>query len=69
MKQAVIPTTHMNGDIAAQLRVGGLPDLAHAAFANESGHVIVAESGADLKGHEFSGWRPLLALRHAHHSG
>ena len=32
-------------------RIGGLIDLAHAPLANEGGDVIVAESGADGKGH------------------
>ena len=38
-KRAVIPTTHMNGDIAAPLGVGRLPDLAHAP-PEEGGHVV-----------------------------
>ena len=33
------------------LGVGGLVDLAHAAFADEGGHVVMAESGADAEGH------------------
>ena len=32
-------------------RIGGLIDLAHAAFADEGGHVVMAESGADVQGH------------------
>ena len=35
------------------LRVDGLPDLAHAALAEEGGHVVVAEAGASFQGHEF----------------
>ncbi len=34
-------------DLAVELRVGRLPDLAHAAFADLGGHVVVGESGAD----------------------
>ena len=33
--------------LAVQLGVGGLPDFAQAAFADEGGHVVVAEAGAD----------------------
>jgi hypothetical protein len=29
-----------------------LIDVAHAALADEGGDIVVAESGADLKGHE-----------------
>jgi len=32
-------------DLAVELGVGGLPDLAHAALAQEGGHVIVPEAG------------------------
>ena len=39
-------------DLAVELGVGGLPDLAHAALANEGGHVIVPEAGASGQGHE-----------------
>ena len=38
--------------LVVQLGIGGLPNLSHAALADEGGHVVVAESGADLKGHE-----------------
>ena len=38
-------------DLAAQLRVGGLPDLAHAAFTEEGGDVVVPEAGAGGQGH------------------
>ena len=37
--------------LAVELRVGGLPDLAHAALAEQGGHVVVAEAGAGAKGH------------------
>ncbi len=33
-------------DLAVELRVGGLPDLAHPALAQEGGDVIVPEAGA-----------------------
>ncbi len=33
----------------------GLPDLAHAALADEGGDVVVAEAGADGQGHVLSG--------------
>ena len=36
----------LQGDLAIELRVGGLPDLAHAALADEGGHVVMAEAGA-----------------------
>ncbi len=38
-------------DLAVELGVGGLPDLAHAAFPEQSGDVVVAEAGADAEGH------------------
>ena len=34
-------------DIAAELRVGGAIDLAHAALADEGGDVVMAETGTD----------------------
>ncbi len=37
--------------LAAQLRVGGLPDLPHPAFPEEGGDVVVAEAGAGTEGH------------------
>ena len=37
-------------DLAVELRVGGLLHLAHSALADEGRHVVMAESGADLKG-------------------
>ncbi len=36
------------------LRVGGLPDLAHAALAEEGGHVIVPEASTGRQGHDRS---------------
>ena len=39
--------------LPVQLGIGGLVDLAHAPLANEGGDLVVAESGADLKGHRF----------------
>ena len=41
----------LQGDLAVELRVGRLPDLAHAAFPEQGGHVVVAESSADVQGH------------------
>ena len=41
----------LQGDLAAQLRVGGLPDLSHAALADEAGHGVVPEAGAGTEGH------------------
>ena len=32
--------------------IGGLIDLAHAAFADEGRHVVMAEPGADVSGHQ-----------------
>ncbi len=42
-------------DLAVELGVGGLPDLAHAALAEEGGDVVVADRGAGAEGHELSG--------------
>ena len=42
-------------DLAVELGVGGLPDLAHPALANEGGDVIVPEAGAGLQGHDLFG--------------
>ena len=33
--------------LAVELRIGGLIDLPHPAFADEGGDVVMAESGAD----------------------
>ena len=38
-------------DLAAQLGVGGLPDLAHAALTKEGRDVVVPEASADVQGH------------------
>ena len=38
-------------DLAVELRVGRLPDLAHAAFPEEGGDVVVPEAGARVKSH------------------
>ena len=38
-----------NPDLAIQFRIGGLIHLSHAAFADEGGHVVMAEAGADLE--------------------
>ena len=40
--------------LPVQLGIGGLIDLAHAAFANEGSDVVMAESGADFESHELS---------------
>ena len=37
--------------LAVELGVDGLIDLSHAAFADEGGYVVMAESGADGQGH------------------
>ena len=50
------PQSHR--DLAAQLRIGGLPDLAHAALAEESGDAVVADRGARAEGHELLGRLP-----------
>ena len=39
-------------DIAAQLRVGGAIDLAHAALADEGSHVVMPQPRTDLEGHQ-----------------
>ena len=38
-------------DLAVELRVGGLPDLAHAALAEQSGDVVVADRGSGCQSH------------------
>ena len=38
-------------DLAIELGIGGLIDLAHPALADEGGHVVVSNAGADLQGH------------------
>ena len=42
----------LQGDIAAQLRIGGAIDLSHAPLADKGGDVVVPETGADGQGHE-----------------
>ena len=42
---------YLQRDIAVELGVGGLPDLAHAPLADEGGHVVMAEAGADVHRH------------------
>ena len=42
----------LQGDLAVELGIGGLIDLAHAAFADLGGDGIGAEAGADGQGHE-----------------
>jgi hypothetical protein len=41
--------------LPVQLAIDGLIGLAHAALTDEGGHVVVAEAGADLKGHRLKG--------------
>ena len=41
--------------LPVQRRVGGSPDLAHPALADEGGDRVVAESGADVQRHELLG--------------
>ena len=40
------------GDVSAELGVGGAIDLPHAPLADEGGDVVMAEAGADGEGHE-----------------
>ncbi len=42
---------HLQRHPAVELSISGLIDLAHPAFADEGGDVVVAESGADVEGH------------------
>ena len=42
-------------DLAVKLGVGGLPDLVHTPLAEQSGHVVMAETGADCERHRLSG--------------
>ena len=46
---------HLERHFAVELGIGGQIDLAHAALADEGGDAVVAESGADLKGHRLLG--------------
>ncbi len=43
---------NLQGHLTLELGIGGLIDLAHAAFADEGGDVVVAESGAGLEWHD-----------------
>ena len=42
---------NLQRDLAAQLGIRGLPDLSHAALAEQGGHVVVSEAGAGTQGH------------------
>ena len=46
---------HFQRDLAVQPRIGRAIDLAHAALADEGGHVIVVEPETDVEGHEALG--------------
>ena len=51
----------VQGDVAAQVRVGGATNLPHPPFADEGGHVVMAEAGAGGKRYECErckGYRP-----------
>ena len=48
-------------DLPVQLGIGGLIDLAHAPLADEGGHVVVGDAGADLQSHETGVIEPILA--------
>ena len=41
-------------DVTAQLGVGGAIDLAHPAFADEGGHVVMAEATTWTQGHQLA---------------
>ena len=43
------------GDLSVELGVSSLPDLAHAALAEEGGNLIVPEAGAGAEGHALFG--------------
>ena len=45
----------LQGDIAARLRVVGLPDLAHAPLTDEGDDVVVPEAGAGTEWHDVLG--------------
>ena len=38
---------HLQHHVPVELRVAGAVDLAHAALADEGGHVVVPEAGTD----------------------
>ena len=42
----------LQGNLAVELRVGGLPDLSHAALAEEGSHIVAPEAGAGTQGHD-----------------
>ena len=42
----------LQGNLAVELRVGGLPDLAHAAFPEEGGDVVMPEAGTGAESHD-----------------
>ncbi len=41
-----------HSDVSVEGGVGRSVDLAHAALADEGGHVVVPEAGADVQGHK-----------------
>ena len=41
----------LQGHLAVELGVGGLPDLAHAALAQQGGDIVVPEAGAGTERH------------------
>ena len=41
----------LQGDLTVQLRISGLIDLSDTPLANEGGHVVMPESGANCQGH------------------
>ena len=46
---------NLQRDLAVELGVGGLPDLAHPAFAEQSGHIVVPDAGAGTQGYDLQG--------------
>ena len=44
----------LQGHLALELRIGGLADLSHAAFADLGGDFVVPEARADVERHELS---------------
>ncbi len=46
---------YLERHVPVELRVAGLPDFTHAAFADEGGHVVVPEAGARTQGHDLFG--------------
>ena len=49
-----MPRQDLQRHLPVQRGVGGLVDLAHAAFADEGGDVVMAESRADADRHAIS---------------